>query len=275
MLHDDAFFHDPIRNRLLAALPEFEWNRVCRHLDPIDVSVGNTLCEAESRLDYAYFPTTAVISIVIGTADGVSTEIATIGDEGFLGVTLVLGDEMTEGRAVVQSKGQIYRLKREFLIEEFSRGAAMQFLLLRYARALFTVVVQTAVCNQRHSIDQQLCRWILQTLDRLPSQEVTITHELLANTLGVRREGITEAALKLQSAGLITYHRGRITVIDRSGLTTHCCECYGVARKGYDRLLESIQSMRCKTSAGNPAAATSVKPPRNDSIEIYDTTAAS
>jgi CRP-like cAMP-binding protein len=251
MLYDHASFLEPLRNKLLAALPECEWNRVCRHLDPIDVTVGKTLYDAESRLDYAYFPTTAVISIVSLTADGVSTEIATIGSEGFLGVALVLGDEMTEGRAVVQSKGQIHRLKREFLMEEFSRGAAMQYLLLRYVRALFTVVVQTAVCNQRHSIDQQLCRWILQTLDRLPSQEVTMTHELLANTLGVRREGITEAALKLQSAGLITYRRGRITVIDRSGLTTHCCECYAVARKGYDRLLESFS--RC---AVNPPLAT-------------------
>lgn len=206
------------------------------HFQSVETSVGMILCEPDSRLDYAYFPTTSVISIQRVTVDGASTEVASVGSEGVFGVTLIMGDEVTGSRAVVQSPGKMYRLRSEILIEEFARGCAVQFLLLRYARALLALTAQGAVCNQRHSIDQQLCRWILLCHDRLGSDELAMTHELLANTLGVRREGITEAALRLQNAGRIAYRRGRITVIDRRGLEAGCCECYGVMRREYDRL---------------------------------------
>jgi len=225
-----------LRNKLLAALPEIEWSRVQRHLSIVAAPAGKTLCEPNSRLEYAYFPTTSIISLLHVSADGASTEIAMIGNEGLVGVTLFMDGGTTANRVVVQSKGQIFRLKGEVLQDEFSRGGVMQQLLLRYTQALLTQISQTAVCNRRHSIDQQLCRWILLSLDRLDSEELTMTHELLANTLGVRREGITEAARKLHNAGLITYRRGRITVTDRIGVEAYCCECYGVLRREYDRL---------------------------------------
>jgi CRP-like cAMP-binding protein len=189
------------------------------------------LCELESRLDYAYFPTTSIISILHVAGDGASTAIAAIGNEGIVGVGLFMGVETPANRLIVQNRGHLYRLKRDILQPEFNRGGAMQHLLLRYTHALLAQISQTAVCNQRHSIVQQLCRWLLLTLDRLAADELTMTHEQLANTLGVRREGITEAAHRLQSAGLIAYRRGRITVIDRSGIEACCCECYGVMRR--------------------------------------------
>src|ERR1700734_981885 len=194
--------NDSARNALLGALPAIEMSRVRQHLHPIEASVGTVLCEPDARLGYAYFPVDSIISIQRVTIDGASTEVASVGNEGVFGITLIMGEDLTGSRAVVQSHGRMYRLRSEILIEEFRRGGRMQHLLLRYASARLGFVSQGAVCNQRHSIDQQLCRWILMSLDRLGSGELSMTHELLANTLGVRREGITDAARKLQAAGL-------------------------------------------------------------------------
>jgi len=210
-----------------------------RHVSFIEMSAGKTLCELESRVDHAYFPATSIMTVLHVAGDGAMTEIATIGNEGFVGVSLFMGVATLTNRVVVQNKGRAFRLHREILQEEFDRGGALQHLLLRYTHALLTQISQTAVCNRRHSIVQQLCRWLLLSLDRLDSEELTMTHELLASTLGVRREGITEAAHKLQSLGLIAYRRGRITVIDRIGVEAQCCECYGVVRREYDRLPRS------------------------------------
>lgn len=225
-----------LQNKLLAALPESDWQRLKRHLLGIEAPAGKTLCESHADLDHAYFPTTSIVSLLHIATDGASTEIATIGNEGIVGVTLFMGGGTMQKRVVVQFKGQMFRLKRDVLKEEFSRGGAMQDVLLRYTNALLMQTSQMAVCNRRHSIDQQLCRWMLLNLDRLASEELAMTHELLANTLGVRREGVTDAARKLHAAGLINYRRGRITVIDRAGVEAYCCECYGVMRAAYDRL---------------------------------------
>jgi CRP-like cAMP-binding protein len=224
------------QNRLLAALPAADWKRVKRYLSVLETPAGRTLCEFGSQLDYAYFPATAIISVLHVARDGASTEIAATGNEGLVGINLFMGVGAPSSRVAVQNTGCIYRLEKEILQDEFNRGGAMQHLLLRYTHALFTVISQTAVCNQRHSIVQQVCRWLLLSLDRLDSDQLIMTHELLANTLGVRREGITEAAHKLQAAGLIAYRRGRITVVDRMGLEAVCCECYRVVRREYDRL---------------------------------------
>ncbi len=225
-----------LQNKLLAALPASDWMRLKRDLSILETPAGRSLCELGSRLDYAYFPTTSIISIRHVAGDGASTEIAAIGNEGLVGVSLFMGVGTPANRVVVQNSGHIYYLESGILQDEFSRGGAVQHLLLRYTHALLTQISQTAVCNRRHSLVQQLCRWLLLSLDRLDSDELTMTHELLANTLGVRREGIGEAAHKLQSAGLIAYRRGRITVIDRGGVEASCCECYGVVRSEYDRL---------------------------------------
>ncbi len=225
-----------LQNKLLGALPDNDWGRVQQYLSLIQAPAGEILCESHRELDYGYFPITSIISILHITTDGASTKIATVGNEGLVGVNLFLDAGVTAHRIVVQSGGQMCRLRRRVLQEEFSRGGAMQHLLLRYSQALFTQIAQSAVCNRRHSIDQQLCRWLLHSIDRLESQELTMTHELLAHTLGVRREGITEAARKLQSAGLITYRRGHITVTDRSGVEASCCECYRVVRRAFERL---------------------------------------
>jgi CRP-like cAMP-binding protein len=224
------------QNKLLAALPASDWKRVKRYLCFLETPAGKTLCELESPLDYAYFPTTSIISILHVAGDGTSTEVATIGNEGLVGVSLFMGVGTAANRVVVQNKGRVYRLEREILQDEFRHGDAMQHLLLRYTHALLTQISQTVVCNRRHSIDQQVCRWLLVSLDRLASVELTMTHELLANSLGVRREGVTGAAYKLQKAGLIAYRRGRITVVNRIGVEASCCECYGVVRREYDRL---------------------------------------
>lgn len=225
-----------LQNKLLGALPDHEWERVQPYLSLIQARAGETLCESHRELDYGYFPITSIISILHIATDGASTKIATVGNEGLVGVNLFLDDGVMANRVVVQSGGQIYRLKRKALRQEFSRGGEMQHLLLLYTQALFTQIAQSAICNRRHSIDQQLCRWLLHSIDRLGSQELTMTHELLAHTLGVRREGITDAAGKLQCAGLITYRRGHITVIHRSGVEACCCECYQVVRCAFDRL---------------------------------------
>lgn len=241
-----------LQNKLLGALPDNELERVQPYLSLIQATAGETLCESHRELDYGYFPITSIISILHITTDGASTKIATIGNEGLVGINLFLDVGVTANRVVVQSGGYSYRLKRRVLQEEFSRGGAMQHLLLRYTQALFTQIAQSAVCNRRHTLDQQLCRWLLHTMDRLASQELTMTHELLAHTLGVRREGITEAALKLQSAGLINYRRGHITVLNRSGVEACCCECYRVVRRAFDRLAGA----RTWTLSKRPHAAT-------------------
>lgn len=230
---------DPRRNKLLAALPDTEWRRLQWKFEPIEMLFGKILSDSGSPLRHVYFPTTSTISLLYAAANGASTEIAAVGNEGLVGVALFMGGETMPGRAVVQMPGWAYRLRRDILKDEFGRGGALQRVLLLYTQVRLTLIAQTAFCNRHHSIDQQLIRWLLLTLERIISEEVIVTHELIANILGVRREGITEAAGKLQSLGLIASGRGRITVVDRPGLEAHCCECYGVVRREYDRLLGS------------------------------------
>ena len=229
--------NSPRQNHLLAALPAQECERLLPDLELAAMPLGEVLYESGSQLGHVYFPTTSIVSLLYVMEDGASAEIAVVGNEGIIGVALFMGGETTPSRAVVQSAGYAYRLKGQLLKREFNRSAAMQQLLLRYTQALLTQMAQTAVCNRHHSVDQQLCRWLLLSLDRLASNELTMTQELIANMLGVRREGVTEAAGKLQSAGLIHYSRGRITVVDRPGLEAQACECYRVVKKEFDRLL--------------------------------------
>jgi CRP-like cAMP-binding protein len=229
--------HDPRQNHLLAALPASDYERLLPDLELTAMTLGDVLYESGSQLGHVYFPTTSIVSLLYVMEDGASAEIAVVGNEGIIGVALFMGGETTPSRAVVQSAGYAYRLKGQLLKREFNRSSAMQQLLLRYTQALLTQMAQTAVCNRHHSVDQQLCRWLLLSLDRLASNELTMTQELIANMLGVRREGVTEAAGKLQGAGLIHYSRGRITVVDRPGLEAQACECYRVVKKEFDRLL--------------------------------------
>jgi len=229
--------NDPCQNHLLRALPALEAERLLPRLELVAMPLGHVLYESGSQLRHVYFPTTSIVSLLYVMADGASAEIAVVGNEGMVGVALFMGGETTPSRAVVQSAGHAYRLKGQFLKEEFTRAAALQHLLLRYTQALLTQMAQTAVCNRHHSVDQQLCRWLLLSLDRLPSNKLSMTQELIANMLGVRREGVTEAAGKLQVAGLIRYSRGHITVLDRPRLEAQCCECYEVVKKEFDRLL--------------------------------------
>jgi CRP-like cAMP-binding protein len=221
----------------LAVLPEDERERLFSHLEPITMKLGDVVYESGSRQEYVYFPTSAIVSLLYVMEDGASAEIAVVGNEGMVGVSLFMGGETTTSRAVVQSAGHGYRLTAQHLKDAFFHAGPMQRLLLRYTQALLTQMAQTAVCNRHHSVDQQLCRWLLLSLDRLPSNELTMTQELIANMLGVRREGVTEAAGKLQRAGLIHYSRGHIKVLDRPGLEARVCECYGVVKKEFDRLL--------------------------------------
>jgi CRP-like cAMP-binding protein len=225
------------QNLLIAALPAAESHRWLPLLEPVDLPLGSVLHESESRLSHVYFPTSAIVSLLYVLANGASAEIAVVGHEGIVGVSLFMGGESTTTRAVVQSAGKAYRLKSQLMKEEFNRAGPVLHLLLRYTQALITQMAQTAVCNRHHSLDQQLCRWLLLSLDRLPDNELVMTQELIANMLGVRREGVSEGALKLQQAGLIRYSRGRITVLDRPGLEKRSCECYSVVKKEYDRLL--------------------------------------
>ena len=204
------------------------------------MQLGDALYESGGRMSYVYFPTTAIVSLLSVMENGSSAEIAVVGNEGIVGIALFMGGETMPNRAVVQSAGHAYRLDGQILKQEFNRSGPVQHLLLRYTMALLAQMAQTAVCNRHHSVDQQLCRWLLLSLDRLPSNELTMTQELIANMLGVRREGVTEAAGKLQSAGLITYSRGRITVLDRPGLEERVCECYEVVRAEFNRLLPDI-----------------------------------
>jgi len=229
--------HDPCQNHLLAALPAEERKRIFPLLELVPVSLGQTVSEPGVTLRHVYFPTTCIVSLLYVMEDGASAEIAVVGNEGIVGVSLFMGGETTTSRAVVQSAGHAYRLQGQLLKDAFFRAGPMQRLLLRYTQALLTQMAQTAVCNRHHSVDQQLCRWLLLSLDRLPSNQLTMTQELIANMLGVRREGVTEAAGRLQHAGLIEYHRGHITVVDRPGLEARVCECYEVVKKESDRLL--------------------------------------
>ena len=227
---------DPRKNHLLAALPDAEWQRWLPQLEQIEMPLSQVLYESGIALSHVYFPTTAIVSLLYVLENGASAEIAVVGNEGLVGVSLFMGGESTPSRAVVQSAGQGFRLKAPAIKDEFNRAPVLH-LLLRYTQALITQMAQTAVCNRHHSLDRQLSRWLLLSLDRLQGFELVMTQELIANMLGVRREGVTEAALKLQKVGLIRYARGRITVLDRKGLEKHTCECYAVVKKEYDRLL--------------------------------------
>jgi len=230
----------PHQNHLLDALPASDYERIASYLELIPLKLGDVLYESGSRLQYVYFPTTAIISLLYVMEDGASAEIAIVGNEGLLGISLFMGGDTTPSRAVVQSAGHAFRLKADLLKSEFGRFGPTMHLLLRYTQALITQMAQTAVCNRHHTVDQQLCRWLLLSLDRLGSNELSMTQELIANMLGVRREGVTEAAGKLQAADLIRYGRGRITVLDRPGLEARCCECYQVVKTEFDRLLPYV-----------------------------------
>ncbi len=232
--------HDPRQNHLLAVLPAEVCARLFPYLELVPMPLGHVLYESGDKLRHVYFPTTSIVSMLYVMIDGASAEIAVVGNEGILGVALFMGGETMPNRAVVQSAGHAYRLKGQLLKQEFNRSGELQHLLLRYTQALLTQMAQTAVCNRHHSLDQQLCRWLLLSLDRLPSSELVMTQELIANMLGVRREGVTEAAGNLHRAGLIEYQRGRITVLDRVGLEARSCECYEVVRKEFDRLLPEV-----------------------------------
>ena len=230
----------PTQNQLLAALPPAEFERMAAHLELVPMDLGEALYESGGRLEHVYFPTTSIVSLLYVLENGASAEIAVVGNEGLLGISLFMGGETTPSRAVVQSAGHGYRLKAGLIKEEFSRAGPVLRLLLRYTQALITQIAQTAVCNRHHTVEQQLCRWLLLSLDRLPTASVSMTQELIANMLGVRREGVTEAAGNLQRAGLIRYSRGRIDVLDRPGLERTVCECYGVVKLEFDRLLSDI-----------------------------------
>ncbi|MED5618319.1 Crp/Fnr family transcriptional regulator [Ideonella sp. BN130291] len=224
-------------NRLLQALPRDAWERLSPHLEPVELPLGAVLYESGVQLNHVYFPTTAIVSLLYMLADGASAEIAVVGFEGVVGISLFMGGGSTPSRAVVQSKGEALRLGAHVLKQEFELAGPTMHLLLRYTQALITQMAQTAVCNRHHSLEQQLCRWLLLSLDRLPGNELVMTQELIANMLGVRREGVTEAAGHLQDAGIISYRRGHITVLDRPALETHVCECYSVVKRETDRLL--------------------------------------
>ena len=245
--------HSPTQNHLLAALPAAEFGRLSPHLELVPMPLGEALYESGGHLQHVYFPTTSIVSLHYVLEDGGSSEIAGVGNEGVLGISLFMGGDTTPSRAVVQTGGHGYRLKSHILMEEFNRAGPVQRLLLRYTQALITQMSQTAVCNRHHSLEQQLCRWLLLTLDRLPSNELTMTQELIANMLGVRREGVTEAAGKLQRDGFIRYRRGHITVLDRAGLEGDVCECYDVVKKEFARLLSDVRQRQ-----GRPAASRAV-----------------
>jgi len=232
--------HSPTQNHLLAALPAAEFGRLAPHLELVPMSLGEVLYESGGRLQHVYFPTTSIVSLLYALENGASAEIAVVGNEGILGISLFMGGDTTPSRAVVQSAGHGYRLKAQLLKQEFNRAGPVLRLLLRYTQALITQMAQTAVCNRHHSVEQQLCRWLLLSLDRLSSDTLIMTQELIANMLGVRREGVNAAAGNLQRAGLIRYHRGRIKVLDRPGLEKAVCECYAVVKAEFDRLLSDI-----------------------------------
>jgi CRP-like cAMP-binding protein len=235
--------HPPTKNHLLAVLPASVYERLLPHLEAVALPLGWSLYESGTRMEHVYFPTEGIISLLSVMEDGASAEIAVTGKEGLVGISLFMGGESTPSRAIVQSAGEAYRLPAKFLKQEFDRGGELQHLLLRFTQALITQMTQTAVCNRHHTVDQQLCRWLLLSLDRLPSNELNMTQELIANMLGVRREGVTNAARALHEAGLIEYHRGKITVLDRPGLEQRVCECYAAVRRETDRLLVEWSAM--------------------------------
>lgn len=242
---------NPSQNHLLAALPAAEFDALAVHLEWVAMPLGKILYEPGEKLQHAYFPTTSIVSLHYVMASGATAETAGVGNEGVVGVSLFLGGETTSSTAVVQTAGHAYRLEGKRLKEAFNCTGLLQRLLLRYTQALLTQTAQTAVCNRHHSLEQQLCRWLLLTLDRMPTNDLIMTQELVASMLGVRREGITEAAGNLQRAGLISYRRGHISVLDRNGLETHACECYAVVKKELDRLLPDVQYRQTSTST-NP-----------------------
>jgi CRP-like cAMP-binding protein len=241
-----AVSHGPRDNRLLAALSGEDYEAMLPFLEPVELPLGMALYESGGEQGYVYFPTSAIVSMLYVLEDGASAEIAVTGCEGLVGIALFMGGETTPSRAVVQSAGKGYRVKAAALKEKFEAGGELQVLLLRFTQALITQMTQTAVCNRHHAVDQQLCRWLLLSLDRLPASDLVMTQELIANMLGVRREGVTEAAGKLQDAGLIEYSRGRIKVLDRPQLEARVCECYAVVKKEYDRLLPPAATGRRK-----------------------------
>jgi CRP-like cAMP-binding protein len=233
--------HSPNQNRILGALPKADFERLAPHLKLVPMPLGEILYEPGEQLQHAYFPTTAIVSLHYVMESGASAETAGVGNEGVVGIALFMGGDTTPSSAVVKTAGHGYRLERRLLKEEFERAGLLQRLLLRYTQALITQMTQTAACNRHHSVEQQLCRWLLSTLDRVPSHELIITQELVASMLGVRREGITEAAGKLQDSGFIRYRRGHISVLNRVGLEAGACECYEVVRKELARLLSDVQ----------------------------------
>jgi len=228
-----------IENHLLAALSAAELKRIRKHLELVEMPLGEVVYESGRRIEHVYFPTDSIVSLLYVLENGASAEIAVVGNEGVVGVSLFMGGETTPSRAVVQSAGRAYRLPGSVMKTEFTRGREMQHMMLRYTQALLTQMAQTAVCNRHHAVDQQLCRWLLLSIDRLASTELTMTQELIANMLGVRREGVTEAAGKLQKAGVISYRRGHIKVLDRTRLEHMSCECYEVVRRETSRLFPS------------------------------------
>jgi CRP-like cAMP-binding protein len=228
---------EPTGNRLLVRLTQQEYERLLPHLENVSFALGEVVYESGGQMDYIYFPTTAIISLLYMMENGSSAEMGVAGNEGLVGIALFMGGNTVPNRAVVQSAGEALRMKAQVLQAEFARGGTFQRLLLRYTQALMTQMSQTAVCNRLHTVEQQLCRWLLLSRDRLNSDELIMTQELIANMLGVRREGVTTAARRLQEQGLISYVRGRITMLDRSGLETTVCECYKVVKDEYDRLL--------------------------------------
>ncbi len=231
----------PSQNHLLAALPSAEFEPLLAHLERVDLALGDMLYEPGSQLRHAYFPTSAIVSLHYVMASGASTESAGVGNEGVVGISLFMGGDTTSSSAVVQTAGVAYRMPAGTLLQEFNRAGLLQRLLLRYTQALMTQMAQTTVCTRHHSVEQQLCRWLLLTLDRMPSNQLVMTQELIANMLGVRREGITESAGRLQDAGVISYRRGHIAVLDRTGLETRVCECYAVVKAELDRLLGDVR----------------------------------
>ncbi|MEO8466996.1 MAG: Crp/Fnr family transcriptional regulator [Gammaproteobacteria bacterium] len=233
--------HSPNQNHLLAALPTAEFERLAPHLQLVPLPLGEVLYEPDAQMQFAYFPTTAIVSLHYVTESGASAETAGVGNEGMVGISLFMGGDTTSSAAVVQTAGHAYRLERSLLKQEFDRGGMMQGLLLRYTQALLTQMSQTAACNRHHSVEQQVCRWLLVTLDRIPSGQLVMTQELVASMLGVRREGVTEAAGNLQRAGFIRYRRGHIEVLKRKGLEARACECYEAVKTELSRLLSDVQ----------------------------------
>jgi CRP-like cAMP-binding protein len=231
-----AIFPAPPYSKLLAALPSEIRERLRPQLELVSLELGASVYEAGGQQAYVYFPTNSIISLLNVMKNGSSAEIAIVGNEGLVGISLFMGGDTTPSRAVVQSAGHAYRLKLKLLKEEFENGGALQHLLLRYTQALITQMAQTAVCNRHHSVEQQLCRWLLLSADRLPTNELRMTQELVANMLGVWREGVTEAAGSLQAAGMIRYNRGHITILDRAKLERSVCECYAVVKREFERL---------------------------------------